>query len=345
MRAADPTIKIGAILDYKYSEATFRPFPDWTQKVLQIVGAEADFVSVHNGFAPCLGADAGWNARTVYASMLAAPLLMKQSLASLSSAIDSIKAADGSKMDLSKTQVAITEWAPLFATDVTSRFLDHPKTLASALYAASLLKAIVEDPRTMLASAYKLVDALELSWIGLRDGVLTPKAPYYAMQMFTNHLGPNLLPSQTVSPGYDARSIGWVDAVPFVPFLETVASKSDDGNSLYIIVINKHFDRSINASISFPGFCSQPVAKSWTLNGTALDANTGTQLWDADGSPRTEQTSVQPDGRFYLGGDGEITVNESDFMTNGDSLSLPFPAHSVTALELTGLSQTCTSQK
>jgi alpha-N-arabinofuranosidase len=335
MRAADPNIRIGAILDYKYSDVTYRPFPDWTQQVLKIAGPEIDFVAVHNAFAPALGRDAGWSARTVYATMLAAPVLVKASLANLSKLIDSLMGPGN------KIEVAVTEWAPLFDTTLTSRFLDHPKTLVSALYCASILKALVEDQRTTVANAFKLVDALELSWIGLRDGAFTAKAPYYAMQLFTTHFGPNLLSSQTVSPGYDARSLGWVDQVPFVPYIEAVASRSDDGNSLYIIVINKHLDRDIQTSIAFPGFCALPDAKSWTLNGTALDANTGTQLWTPDGYTWTEQTSVAPGGRFYLGGPGEISVTQSAVTSAGSSLSLTFPAHSVTALELSGHPGSC----
>ena len=88
------------------------------------------------------------------------------------------------------------------------------------------MKVIVEDPRTTIATAFKLVDALELSWIGVRNGALTAKAPYYAMQLFTQHFGSIVVSSQTKSPGYEARSLGWVDAVAFVPYLETVSSVS-----------------------------------------------------------------------------------------------------------------------
>jgi alpha-N-arabinofuranosidase len=337
MRAADPTIKIGAILDFKYSEATYRPFPDWADKVLRIAGSQIDFVAVHNAFAPAVGLDAGWNLRTVDASMLAAPLLVMNSLADLSKKIDSVLGPDGAKI-----QVAITEWAPLYATDLTSRFLDHPKTLASAIYCASILKAIVESPRTLIGNAFKLVDALELSWIGIRNGSLTPKAPYYAMQLFTQHFGPALVSSQTVSPGYEARSIGWIDAVPFVPYLETLASKSSDGNSLYIIGINKHFDRNIEAKINWQGFCAQPNATAWNLDGNAIDANTGTQLYSGiNGTSWAPQATDGPDGRFYLGGPGEIWVDQIDVQASGSSLDFYFPAHSVTAIQLTGVSQAC----
>ena len=337
MRAVDPSIKIGAILDFKYSEATYRPYPDWTDKVLKIAGPQIDFVAVHNAFAPALGADAGWNVRTVYASMLAAPLLVKNSLADLSKKITSIMGRDGDRI-----QVAVTEWAPLFATDLSSRFLDHPKTLGAALYAASILKTIVEDPRTAIGDAFKLVDALELSWIGVRNGVLTPKAPYYAMQLFTQHFGPALVSNQTISPGYEARSIGWIDAVPFVPYLETVASKSADGTSLYIIGINKHFDRNIDAKISWQGFCAQPGGAAWNLDGNGIDANTGTQLFSGiNGTSWAPQATDGQYGRFYSGGPGEIWVDQMDVQSSGSSLDFTFPAHSVTAIQLTGVSAAC----
>lgn len=338
MKAADPTIKVGAILDHKYSTATYRPFPDWTEKVLRAGGSQIDFVAIHNAFAPALAEDKGYTVRTVYSSLLATSVLVKASLAALSREIDAVLGPEGSKVE-----IAVTEWAPLFATDYQSRFLDHPKSLAAALYCATILKTFIEDRRTTMAAAFKMVDALELSWIGLRNGAFTAKAPHYAMHMFTKHFGPLLVLSNTQSPGYEARSLGWVDAVPYVPYLETVASRSEDGKTLYVIAINRSLDRPVRTKVDWQEFCALPEAKTWTLNGTSLDANTGTQLWQGLGVTPAPQAQIEPGGRFNLGGPDEIWVDEQRTATGPRSLEYVFEAHSVTAIELSGTDGSCSN--
>lgn len=336
MRAADPSIKIGAILDHKYSTSTFRPFPDWTQVVLQAGGSQIDFVAVHNGFSPAVGEDYGYPVRTVYNTMLATSVLVKSSLAELSRQIDAVLGPAGSKVE-----VAVTEWAPLFDTNVKSRFLDHPKSLAAAIYCATMLKVFIEDPRTTLAAAFKMVDALELSWIGVRDGQFTVKAPFYALQLFTRHFGPTLVASKTDSPGYESRSLGWVDAVPYVPYLETVSSKSEDGRTLYMIAINRSLDRTVSAKINWQGFCAVPEAKIWILNGTAPDANTGTQLWKGQDVTWVPQAQIEPGGRFNMGGPGEIWLDTQTAAASPRSMDYVFSPHSVTAVELTASASPC----
>ncbi|HEY3442720.1 MAG TPA: hypothetical protein VGK29_18315 [Paludibaculum sp.] len=330
MREADPSIKIGAILDHKFSRSTFRPFPDWAKKVMLAGKGKIDFVAVHNGFAPSLGTEFTYNVRQVYSTMLATSVLVKESLAELGREIDTVLGPEGAKIE-----IAVTEWAPLFDTDPKSAFLDHPKTLASALYCASLLKTFVEDPRTTSAQAYKLVDALELGWIGLRNGAFAPKASYYAMQMFTKHFGTVLIDSKTTSPGYEARSLGWVDAVPFVPYLESLSSLNEDGSKMYILAINKSTSRNVASKLSWTGFCAEPQARTWNLAGTSPDANTGTQLWARDGLQWAPQAEFQPNGRFNLGGPNEIWVDPETTQVNPSGTDYLFPAFSVTAIELT----------
>jgi alpha-N-arabinofuranosidase len=240
MRAVDPTIKISAIVDFNYGLTTYRPYPEWTERVLEIAGPEIDVLSVHNGFAPALGEDAGWNARTVYASMLAAPVLIRQSLNHLAGRIEHITGND------SKISIAVSEWGPYFAQNPQSRYVDHLKTLGSGIYTASVLAALVESPRTDVANGFKLVDQMTSGWIGIRGSEYVPKAPYYAAQLFTQHFGSILLETRTNVAGYESRSLGWVDAVPYVPYLDVLSSRGEDGR-LYLMAINKHFDRSVEA--------------------------------------------------------------------------------------------------
>ncbi len=340
MRAVDPTIKLGAVLDFNYGATTYRAYPDWTDVVLRIAGPEIDFVAVHNAFAPVLYLDEGLNARMVYSSMLAAPLEIKDTLRKLVQKIHDINGAD------SRIRIGLSEWGPLFHDDPSSRFVDHGKTLGSALFVASLLKAMIEEPRMMLATAFKLVDGLTTGWIGTRHGEYIPKAPYYALEMYARHFGSVLVDSQTVSPTYETRSIGWVDSIKEVPYLEAIASRGEDNQTLYIMVINKHFDRAVQGQINLQGFCASEEAMAWTLNGTAIDANTGTELVPIPGAPQwADQVSAVPDGRFQFGSPEEVQMVGSPFRIDGppqiNRFFYYFPPHSVTSLILRGSGQSC----
>ena len=337
MKAVDPTIKVGAALDFNYGFTTYKAYPNWTDVVLQTAGKQIDFVAVHNGFAPVIGIDANWPARAVYTSMMAAPLEVSDTLTRLSAKIESILGKD------SPVTIGISEWGPLFQDQLTSRFYDHVKTLGSSLYVASLLNVFVQSPRTELANAFKLVDNLAMGWIGVRDGAFTAKAPYYALELYTRHFGTQLLASETVSPGYENRSMGWVDSLMSVPYLDAAASTSDDGNAVYLAVVNRHFDRNVTAEISVGQFCwDGSDAEVWTLNGTAVDANTGTSIAGGQSAGLADQAQIDPGGRFNQGGPEEIWLAQSAY----SNISTPtffytFPPHSVTSIKLMGAPQNC----
>jgi hypothetical protein len=175
------------------------------------------------------------------------------------------------------------------------------------------------------------VDEFTQGWIGPRNGAFTPKAAYYALQLFTQHFGQILVKTDQNSPVYEARSMGRVDAVGNVPYLEAVSSVDPTSQSASIIVINKHFDRSISTKIDFTGF-SATAGTIYALTGTGVDANSGTQPppnWPA-------QAVAVPDGRFYLGGPGEISFTTQAITVDGSSLIYVAPPDSVTALVFSG---------
>lgn len=335
MRAVDPTIKLGASLDFNYGLTTYQAFPDWTSTVLSTAGSQIDFVAVHNGFAPVLPFDGNWNARVVYSSMLGTSGLIQSTLQKLGQQIDQFTGSRASNIS-----VAVTEWGPIFATDPLNGFIEHTKTLGSALYAASVLRVLVADPRTTIANEFKLVDSVVQGWIGPRNGQNIPKAPYYALQMFTKHFGTQLITSTVQSPTYESRSMGWVDGQPAVPYLESVSSLNNDGNQLTVMLINKHFDRAIQAAIQLGSFCPTRDATVWTLAGTALDANTGTEVIEP-GVTFAPQIAVEPDGRFNLGAPDEVTLSSSTLAKPGATFTYEVPARSVVSIAIPG-GPTCT---
>ncbi len=331
MRAADPHIKLGADLDFNSYVSVGHLHPTWTDVVLRGTASEMDFVSVHNAFAPVIDYDDGLDVRTIYASMLGAPVSIRNALRTLSAKIDALGGARAPQI-----RIGVTEWGPFFQTSPQSRLVDHVKTLASGLYVASVMKVLLEEPRVELAGGFKLLDRSAQGWIGDRNQRYIPKAPYYAYQMFTQHFGPLLVASEVSTPTFDTRSVGWVDGVPNAPYLEVVSSTDEARNTLYVIVINKHFDRDIETSINLTGFQASGEGTVWSLTGTGVDANTGTSLPES----WSRQTEAIPDARFYQGAPGEVQVTSSALPVSGNCFTYTFPARSVTALVLRGAAQT-----
>jgi alpha-N-arabinofuranosidase len=329
MRAADSNIRIGAIGGENFGLYRMNGYPDWNRVVLSRAADRMDFLAVHNAYAPMVFVDRGDDVRTVYAAMLAAPVLIAENLATLSKQIDEFAPRRASAI-----RIAVTEWGPWFQADPKGRFLDHVKTLGSALFVASTLKTFIESPRTDIANAFKLVDNAYLGWIGPRRGHYVPKAPYYALQMYTHHFGSILVHTRTESPINESAPVGLVAAVPRVPYLDVLSGLSEDGKTLYLMAVNKHLDTPITAAIRIQGFAPGTQARSWTLNGSGIDAHTGTELPTIPGLNWGRQAADQPRGQFHAGGSGEVAITTGTVGEIAETFQYTFPAHSVTAIEI-----------
>jgi hypothetical protein len=291
-----------------------------------------DFLSVHNAFspiglAPLGGGDVGLDVRTIYAGMLAYPVVLTDLMNGLAARTDQLAGRYAPQI-----KIAATEWGPLFDVGPYSRLVDHMKTIGSALYISSVFNVLLRNPRIEHGVAFKLLDTVVFGWLGPRNGVWTPKPAYYAFQLYGKHTLPLLVDSQVAGPNYDSRSVIGVPAVQQVPYLDMVSTTNSDRSSVSLLVTNKHFDRSITARIAIHGFSSTGNATAWTLSGSAVDANSGTDLPPGF----VEQAVASPDGRFNLGGPGETWVRSSNPDITGSCVTYEFPPHSVTALVLHG---------
>ena len=328
MRAVDRSIKIGAIADENYSIAAAQSYPDWTARMLSVAGNTIDFVSIHSGYAPSIAVDQGWTTRTVYASVLAAPTLIAERLDDLANRID--LAVPGRAGQI---QIATTEWGPYFQTTPSGRFLDHTKTLESALFVASTLKALIESPRSTIATAFKLVDSAYLGWIGVRDGDYIAKPSLLAMQMYTQHFGSELVRSSSTAPTFDSPAVAGVDAAQ-AAYLDVVCSTNAAGDILYVMAINKNFDRSVSAQIELNEFAPAGTATVSTLSGLAPDSNTGTQLPLIPGLVWATQALFGPLSEFNEGNPAAVTIETSQLTGIAQNFSYTFPPHSITSLAL-----------
>jgi alpha-N-arabinofuranosidase len=335
MRAADSRIKIGAIGGENRGRYAFVNYPDWDRIVLERAGDQMDFLAVHNAYAPVNPSD-GDDFRSVYSAMLAAPVLIARNLRTVGEQIGRYAPSRASNI-----AIAVTEWGPLFQVDPSGRYVNHTVTLGSALYAASVLKVLVESTRTQIANFHVLNDLAIMGWIGTRNASFPPNpdwaptARYYAFQMYTRHFGELLVQSAAEGPAYDSLDIGAVDAVTGVPYLDIVSSLSTDKTRLYILGINKNFDAPVDAALSIRGFAPASKGVVWTLTGTGVDAHTGTKPLQIPGMTWGRQAEDPQNPRYAKGGPSEVTLTSSALTDGGARFTYRFPAHSVASLVLT----------
>ncbi len=331
LRAAKPGIRLAAISDANFGSVARPSYADWDKTVLSMVGSEVDYLAVHNAYSPTLAVDRGEDLRSVYAAMLASPEQIRRSIAQVAAQINT---SVPDRADHIK--IAITEWGPAFQLTTRGRYVDHVKTLGSALYVASAMKVFIESPAVEIANFFKLTDPLWSGWIGKRGNEFVATGPYFALQLYTRHFGNRLVATKTRSPTFSADSIGRVDAIGDVPYLDVVASLGGDGRTLHIIGVNKHFDRDIRARLRISGFIPHAEGHVWTLNGTGIDAHAGSDVFRAPGINWAKQASDSKNPRFDKGGAGEIAITQSSTGFVAGSFEYVFPAHSVTAIVLQG---------
>jgi alpha-N-arabinofuranosidase len=325
MRAVDPGIKIAAVGLHNFGRYRLNSHNDWNEVVLRRAGAAIDLLTVHDGYAPLVGNGRGLDPTEVYTAMWAAPKLIRQNLEDTWHDVERFAPDQAHRIGL-----GVTEWAPSFAVDPASPWIDHTKTLGSAVFVASMLKVFAEDPHLLLANFFKLNEGAHMGWIGRRGGAWVPTAPYDAFRMVSREMGSRLLTSTVDVAHYDSPAAGAVSRVSDVPYLDVLATAADGGNSITALLINKHMTAAISARVVLAGCTGVATLHTETLTGDAADANSGTELPQLPGLKWAVQQRLGPQGRFDRGGEGEIRLDRGQVADPGPEVTVRVPPHSVT---------------
>jgi len=94
-----------------------------------------------------------------------------------------------------------------------------------------------------------------------------------------------------------------------IPYLSVNASKSTDGNKVYLMVINKNMDESITSTIELKDFVPTSEGNAWILNGPSMDAT----------------NEVKHDN---------VKITHESFKINSNPFQFIFEPHSLTAIEI-----------
>jgi len=249
LREHDPNVVVGGIAG---TENTSTQNRGWLPRLLAGSGDQLDFLALHNAFAPLIFGSYDFSdtakAYASYEAMFARAAATAEDTRSVSEQLAKQRRSG-------PMRIAITEHFPLFGGGGDQKqilaILDQSKTLASAIFTASLLHEFMREKVWM--ANYNIATS---KWFGAlltdTDQGIIRTPTYFVYDLYRNHFGTKLVDISVRSPTFDSGKVGTVAARAGVPYLDAVASRDESGN-LYLAVINRNLRNAVEADIDIPG--------------------------------------------------------------------------------------------
>ncbi len=269
MKEADPSISLIATGVANSYTIPFGPYyKNWNSILLRSVADTIDLVSLHNAYFPVLINDYTASAKEIYQALWAAPISIDSDLREMEKLLSRYERGK-------KISIAVTEWGVFFSIS-DPRWIDHVKTLGSAVYAGLALQVFMRHPRVKLANYFKFTDHSFMGWVSYDH---QPKVPYYAVQMFSKHFGDLLVESDIKCGYYSTKKIGLVKSMKNVPELSVLSSVNDAGNRLFVNIISRCWDKTYRVLFHIKGFdVKTSRADVWELSGKKAVSNNGPDM-------------------------------------------------------------------
>jgi alpha-N-arabinofuranosidase len=308
IKSQDGAAMVGAIAGTYNTSSDNR---GWLDTLLRLTGARMDFLALHDSFAPLIFRRYDYShterREEAYRAMFAAAAYTEEDLQAVG---DALRAAGAPVVRL-----AVTEHFPLFGAgdhDQLMASLDQSRTLASALYTASLFNVYVR--RQVWMANYNLVLS---RWFGAlltdADAGLVRTPTYHVWDLYRNHLGDQAVAVEVSSETFDTRAIGAIAARKGVPWLDAIATRGPHG-TLALSVVNRSLSQAVPAVVEVDGVRAGATAAVLTLGGPSAHAINGESL-----TPTTEGGALD-----------NVRIEAKKWTTTVKPYS--FPPHSVTVM-------------
>lgn len=297
MRGIDPSIQvIGIGIARGAHIGPDTAYPEWSEVLLKRAASRVDMIAVHNSYFPMLYNVVTPPIETVYPALWGAPDAVESSLSDLGRLISRY---EGNRQN--PIGISVTEWGALFSTpQLDPYWVDHVKTLGSAIYLARTLQVLLAQPRVKLANHFKFTDR---SYVGMVNYDGKPKVPFFALQLYAKHTGSDMVAAQFGDvPTFDAEQIGEIAARRNIPELTALASRDRATGRLYVNVVNRSIRRSHRLRLQLRGMSPKSVGELLMLTGAEPTSNNGRDIppewpyssaYEPYSSPHTEDSPIQ----------------------------------------------------
>ncbi len=260
-----PDAKVGIIAHVDTGAYSLAPVdnPDWTTKMLTALQTRADFVAVHNAFAPVIRDDSAdfttdEGRRRVYGAMYSAALQVRDNLNQVSTTVAMLSPINAG------LPIAVTEFGPLFGVstkpEVHQEYIDQSRTLAAAIYTASVLDVLISDPRVAMAAYMHPIHRWYSSLLTDTEGGLVLTPTYHLYELYRTRFESRLISTDIVtSPSFSTSEVGIGKARNRTPDLLAKGSISETGRRLTVMLVHRSFDATLGTVIETKGFAARTV--------------------------------------------------------------------------------------
>jgi len=300
MKKVDPNIKItavGAYLDGSASEA------DWILEVLKTAGGFIDYLSVHRYYYVRKELE-----EKDYYNVLACPIFSERKLHTL------FKLIDAAKIFLKQDKIikiSMDEWNfrvhSLCSALATARFFNVLQRLSRWVEIGGFFPAFLITNKGLIVTGGLIrVD---------KERILL-ESSYHAFDLYANHTGEIVLDTNVQSETYNAvieldtlrgeRTI----QIKEVPYIDSSATLTVDGKTLFIATVNSYKNAGVEAKIHLRNISVKRKGRVFELNGP--DAMACNDLENPE----------------------KVKITEKKINNAGNNFSFEFPPHSATVIEL-----------
>lgn len=263
MEEADPGLEYVAVgADHYFNKS-------WNREVLSIAADDIDLISLHvylPGPERIAGVGAarlmGGSAR-MYKSIVSSPVEYERRLRLAIKDIESVAGED------SGIGIAFDEWNLWWS--VTQ--LQFPRwTLRDALFACGVFHAMLRlCKRVRMANIAQLVNVLGvITTLGDRT---CRTALYYPFLLYAENGGGEALEVNCSGDNYESPSLGGIPRMTNVPVLDCAATRSTDGRTTTLFVINRHQEDGVECRVELAGISPRGKVEVKTLDAPDVNAH------------------------------------------------------------------------
>ena len=234
MRAKDPTIRILACGGDGNNLSQ-----QWNRTLLAKTGGDLDYLALHF-YAPKSGSVALDN-QTLYYGTVGAACKYERIIRETAEQIQRVAADQNIK-------IAVTEWNTSYNNPAC-----REQTLEAAIFNAGMLNMFLRNCHVIeICNFSDLVNGWPGGCIRNHKGKVHFSPSYYALQLYSGSGMRYLVVGETATEWYDIETVGHIEDVANVPYVDTAVGLSDQ-KELIVFLVNRHLERRADILLDLQG--------------------------------------------------------------------------------------------
>jgi len=204
-----------------------------------------------------------------------------------------------------RAHIAFTEWLYVAHRKDAPQFTNMGGAIGTAEFFNMLFR------NADIVPISDMTGIMEFAGIWKKRGQVYASPAYYAFQMYAGADATRTVSVTNDGGSYTVRNgVSRLPEIANVPYLDTVATLNDSGDTLTIFIVNRNLTRDMATNVRLNGFVAGPVAEVETLDAPSL--------YDGNSEDVPEH----------------VAIVRSTASVNGNHLHFIFPHESITVLTL-----------